>query len=95
MADTPSVALSLSNLCIQDFLSCVNLKSTNWSTNTGVAGGTFDSPIFWYELSGEVFMRSKGHFVVEINAPRKMDTFPNYDPKGAAEVRTDGSRNKK
>ena len=40
-------------------------------------------------------MRSKGHFVGEISAPRKMDTWFNYEPKGAVEARTDGSRNKK
>ena len=61
----------------------------------GVLGGTFDPPTFWYELSGEVFMRSKGHFVGEINAPRKMDTWFNYESKGAVEGRIDGSKNKK
>ena len=66
-----------------------------WPGDIGVAGGTFDPPTFWYELSGEVFMRSKGHFVGEISAPRKMDTWFNYEPKGAVEARTDGSRNKK
>ena len=66
-----------------------------WQGNIGVAGGTFDPPTFWYKLSGEVFMRSKGHFVGAINAPRKMDTWFNYEPKGTVEGRIDGIRNKK
>ena len=40
-------------------------------------------------------MRSKGHFVGEINAPRKMDTWFNYEPKETVEGRIDGSKNKK
>ena len=29
----------------------------------GVSGGTFDPPTFWYNLSGEVFTRSKANFL--------------------------------
>ena len=31
-------------------------------------GGTFDPPTFWYDLDAEVFVRSKAHFVGDIEA---------------------------
>ncbi len=47
----------------------------------GIMGGTFDPPVFWYGLQNEVFIRSKAHFVGELVAPAKSDTFFSCDPK--------------
>ena len=46
----------------------------------GVSGGTFDPPTFWYNLSGEVFTRSKAHFVGDIQASNNHITYKYYDP---------------
>ena len=64
-----------------------------WPGDVGVAGGTFDPPTFWFELSGEVFKRSKAHFVGDIEAPRKMETWFNYEARGTESCHLDGSRN--
>ena len=64
-----------------------------WPGDVGVAGGTFDPPTFWFKLSGEVFKRSKAHFVGDIEAPRKMETWFNYEARGTESCHLDGSRN--
>jgi len=64
-----------------------------WPGDVGIAGGTFDPPTFWYKLSGEVFRRSKAHFIGEIEAPRKMETWFNYEAKGMESCYLDGNRN--
>lgn len=56
----------------------------------GIAGGTFDPPSFWYELDGEVFIRSKAHFVGDIEAKNHTPTFFSYDPKRPDEPRLMG-----
>ena len=64
-----------------------------WPGDVGIAGGTFDPPTFWYKLSGEVFRRSKANFVGEIDAPRRLQTWANYEPQGTESCRLDGSQN--
>lgn len=61
-----------------------------WEGLIGMAGGTYDPPTFWYQPKGEVFMRSKAHFVGEINAERHIETFIKYDPKIRESSRLDG-----
>ena len=46
----------------------------------GVSGGTFDPPPFWYNLSGEVFTRSKAHFLSTIEASVSHSTYEYYNP---------------
>ena len=49
--------------------------------HVGVAGGTFDPPTFWYNIVTEVFTRSKGHFIGEIQTEKKSKTIHYYSPK--------------
>ena len=45
---------------------------------TGIGGGTFDPPTFWYNINREVFCRSKAYFSKnEIDA--KFDTSPTFN----------------
>ncbi len=45
---------------------------------TGIGGGTFDPPTFWYEIKREVFCRSKAYFSKnEVDA--KFETSPIYN----------------
>jgi hypothetical protein len=53
----------------------------------GIMGGTFDPPSFWFDLQNEVFVRSKAHFIGEIVAPNKDDTFFSYEPKTTEDSR--------
>ena len=48
---------------------------------TGIAGGTFDPPTFWFDVKAEVFTRSKAHFVGEITAEHHTSTYQFYKPK--------------
>jgi hypothetical protein len=57
----------------------------------GVMGGTFDPPTFWYGLDGEVFVRSKAHFVGEITATSHEETFFSHNPKVPENERLKGS----
>ena len=52
----------------------------------GIAGGTFDPPTFWYNITAEVFTRSKAHFVGDIPSKRKSDTIYYYSPKITEEI---------
>ena len=52
----------------------------------GVAGGTFDPPTFWYDITAEVFTRSKAHFVSDIPSQRKSKTIYYYSPKKNEEL---------
>ncbi|MFT4581638.1 MAG: hypothetical protein ACI915_000726 [Gammaproteobacteria bacterium] len=58
----------------------------------GIAGGTFDPPTFWYDLSGEVFTRSKAHFVGDITAKDHSETFFCYAPKTPDDPRLVGEK---
>ena len=62
-----------------------------WPGDIGVAGGTFDPPSFWYNISGEVFTRSKAHFVGEIDTKYHVETFHTYDPQSADADRLSGA----
>jgi hypothetical protein len=46
----------------------------------GVAGGCFDDG-YWFEIDREVFLRSKAHFICNIDANESMTTSPRYNPK--------------
>ena len=46
---------------------------------TGIAGGTFDPPSFWYELKREVFTRTQAPFV-QIDAIEKFETSAAFCP---------------
>ena len=56
--------------------------SVFWNANifkgmTGIGGGTFDPPTFWYKIKREVFCRSKAYFSKnEINT--KFETSPTF-----------------
>ena len=54
-------------------------------------GGTFDPPTFWYDLDKEVFVRSKAHFVGDIEAIEHEETFFSHDPNRAESKRLEGS----
>ncbi len=45
----------------------------------GIAGGSFDPPSFWYEISREIFTRSKAPFV-NLELSEHMDTTASYAP---------------
>ena len=59
----------------------------------GVAGGTFDPPTFWFQLTRSVFSRSKASFC-EIIAPEKHETHPDYAPLKQDEERLSGKKTK-
>lgn len=68
---------------IQEF--CPNCASTLfWKVGTlegmtGVAGGTFDPPSFWYEMDREVFCRTSAAWV-NTAIGKKHETHPLYEP---------------
>ena len=47
----------------------------------GIAGGTFDPPTFWFNITAEVFTRSKAHFIERIESKRTSKTIHYYSPK--------------
>ena len=60
---------------------CTNCGGTvYWLNNTkagmtGISGGTFDPPTFWYKIQNEVFCLKKADFV-ENKIPNKFDELP-------------------
>ena len=46
---------------------------------TGVAGGSFDPPSFWYDIDREVFRRTSATWINN-NIAEKHDTHPMYEP---------------
>ena len=65
-----------------------------WRTNQrqeiiGTAGGSYDPPTFWFELSTENFIRSKAKFCM-IDSPLQNNTSPTYNPQIHHENRLDG-----
>ncbi len=46
----------------------------------GVAGGCFDPPTFWYDITRETFTRSKAPFVC-LGVAQSLETSPGYRPK--------------
>ena len=52
----------------------------------GIAGGTFDPPTFWYNITAEVFTRSKAHFIGNIPSKRKSETIYYYSPQISEEI---------
>ena len=53
----------------------------------GIEAGTFDPPTFWFDITNEVFIRSKAHFVGDIVTNKKDETFFSYDPKDLEDAR--------
>ena len=68
------------------------ISGYDWDGLTGVAGGCFDPPPFWYPLTREVFARSRAPFCT-IEAPHHLDTHPSYSPKHSDPPRLDGGGN--
>lgn len=52
-----------------------------WGDLIGIDGGTLDPPTFFFDIAGEVFTKSKAHFVGDIKAGGHFETFPGYEPK--------------
>ena len=46
---------------------------------TGVAGGSFDPPSFWYNIDREVFRRTSATWI-DNDITEKHDTHPMYEP---------------
>jgi|TARA_B100000809_G_scaffold123834_1_gene121979 hypothetical protein len=56
---------------------------------TGIGGGTFDPPTFWYKIEREVFCRSKAKFInTDVN--NQFDTGPVYTPLNEEALRLKG-----
>ena len=62
-----------------------------WGDLIGIDGGTLDPPTFFFDIGGEVFTKSKAHFVGDIRAGRHFETFPGYEPKIREEQRLKGT----
>ena len=58
---------------------------------TAIAGASFDPPAFWYDVTGEIFTRSKAPFV-QINCQDHFETSPTYKPVKTDEDRFDGNK---
>jgi len=56
---------------------------------TGVGGGTFDPPTFWYEVGQEIFCRSKAEFI-NTKVETQFDTGPVYEPVNKEGMRLKG-----
>ncbi|MEC7760701.1 MAG: GFA family protein [Pseudomonadota bacterium] len=50
----------------------------------GVAGGTFDPPTYWFDVTREVFTRSRAPFLPH-DLPDSFETSPSYVPRPAGE----------
>jgi hypothetical protein len=61
-----------------------------WSGLQGTAGGCYDPPAFWYDVTRELFTRSKADFCT-IDAPEHHETHPAYAPRTADPSRLDGT----
>jgi hypothetical protein len=61
-----------------------------WRGLQGTAGGCYDPPTFWYDVTRELFTRSKADFCT-IEAPEHHDTHPAYSPNSADPARLDGA----
>ena len=57
---------------------------------TGIGGGTFDPPTFWYDIKREVFCRSKAPFV-DNHVKDKYETSPIYNPVKVDDARKIGA----
>ena len=53
----------------------------------GIEAGTFDPPSFWFDVTNEVFIRSKAHFVGDITTSKKDQTFFSYRPNKTEDER--------
>ena len=62
-----------------------------WGSFIGIDSGTFDPPTFWFTPSGEVFCRSKAHFIGDLKTARTFDTHITYQPTNAEDDRLKGN----
>ena len=53
--------------------------------------GTFDPPSFWFDISGEIFTRSKASYI-NIDGADHFETSPAYKPAKSDDERLDGSK---
>ena len=65
------------------------IDSEAYAGMTGIAGGCFDPPTFWYDITREVFTRSKAKFCT-IDAQATHETHPVYAPKSKDDPRLSG-----
>ena len=56
---------------------------------TGIVGGCFDPPTFWYDITRGVFTRSREEFCT-IDAPATHETHRVYAPKSKDDPRLSG-----
>jgi hypothetical protein len=58
---------------------------------TAIAAATFDPPSFWFDVSGEIFTRSKAPYI-DIKCNEHFETSPTYNPAKKDDDRFDGSK---
>ena len=56
-----------------------------------IGAGTFDPPAFWFDISGEIFTRSKAPFIT-IDCADRFETSPAYKPVKKDNNRFDGDK---
>ncbi len=72
-------------------------SSVFWTINplmkdkVAIAGGSFDPPAFWFDVSAEIFTRSKAPFV-NISCEEHFETSATYKPVQKDEDRFDGNK---
>ena len=72
--------------------------SVYWTINAdalkgmiAIGAGTFDPPAFWFDISGEIFTRSKAPFIT-IDCADRFETSPAYKPVKKDDNRFDGDK---
>ena len=68
------------------YLNFFNKPMSGW---TGITGGTFDPPSFWYDITREVYTRSSANFVNN-KIKEKLETSTLYNPLHLDEKRKQG-----
>tara|TARA_B100000989_G_C19195326_1_gene325377 strand:- start:161 stop:358 length:198 start_codon:yes stop_codon:yes gene_type:complete len=57
-----------------------------------ISVGTFDPPSFWFNVTCEVFTRSKAHYLGEIAAGETHATISGYNPRQGEDKRLSGKK---
>lgn len=65
------------------------IEGEAWDGLIGVSGGCFDPPTFWYDITREVFARSRAGFC-SVEAAESLATHPAYRPSDLDEPRLSG-----
>ena len=80
------------NFC-EDCGTSVYWKISMMKGMIAIGGGTFDPPTFWYDISGEIFTRSKAKYI-SIDCAEHFETSPTYKPVKSDDDRFDGKKQK-